>query len=510
MSPDSISRRRFLRGAGGASLALPILPSLLPRSARAQDTGAAPCFIAMATHHGGLHGASMYPSDRTLSTVGTYAGRDIRAGAIVGELAGGERVVSDVLRASADRFTPSIAGSMSVLRGLDIPWYIAHHTGGHLGNFARNDGNGGDGLTMQSFPTPTIDRVMAWSPSFYPDPSGVVERSVSVGWQTMSFDHASPSGRSGPIQAQYAYASNLALFQRLFRPAEAFGRTSSLLVDRIRGQYTDLRGTAGISADDRRRLDEHVERLFDIERRLTLDVPCDPADPTIDTEALMWTETYFRDPDTQTLMWSLMNDIVVAAMACGLTRVASMLVGDTLSEYAGDWHQDIAHQAYLPGGDAQNTLVAAHQRFFEGIFLDLVEKLQATEMDGGDTLLDRALVSWTQESGQFPHASVGIPVVTAGAAGGAWQTGLYADYRDLDVTYPYGEELEGVDMPTDHPGLGWNQYLGSVLQAMGLTPGEYEDGETGGYGPWLVGADHGDDYDAAEAVLSEPLPIVMA
>ena len=57
---------------------------------------------------------------------------------------------------------------MNVIAGLDVPFYLAHHTGGHLGNFARNDGNGGDGALAQSNPRRTLDQIMAWSNSFYP------------------------------------------------------------------------------------------------------------------------------------------------------------------------------------------------------------------------------------------------------------------------------------------------------------------------------------------------------
>ena len=62
---------------------------------------------------------------------------------------------------------------MNVLWGLDVPFYIAHNTGLHLGNYARNDGNGGDGKAVQAFPRPTIDQIMAWSPSFYPTCRGI-------------------------------------------------------------------------------------------------------------------------------------------------------------------------------------------------------------------------------------------------------------------------------------------------------------------------------------------------
>ena len=36
-------------------------------------------------------------------------------------------------------FPDRVLGKMTVMRGFDIPFYIGHHTGGHLGNFARKD-----------------------------------------------------------------------------------------------------------------------------------------------------------------------------------------------------------------------------------------------------------------------------------------------------------------------------------------------------------------------------------
>ena len=92
-----------------------------------------------------------------------------------------------MLRAPSSALTAALVAKMNVLCGLDVPFYIAHNTGLHLGNYARNDGNGGDGKAVQAFPRPTIDQIMAWSPSFYRDlpasasarwscgPAGVVE-----------------------------------------------------------------------------------------------------------------------------------------------------------------------------------------------------------------------------------------------------------------------------------------------------------------------------------------------
>ena len=51
---DKVSRRQFLRGAGGAVLALPLLPSLLPRDVEAQALAQASAeryFVHMTTWH---------------------------------------------------------------------------------------------------------------------------------------------------------------------------------------------------------------------------------------------------------------------------------------------------------------------------------------------------------------------------------------------------------------------------------------------------------------------------
>ena len=508
-----LSRRRFLRGAGGAALALPTLPSLLPRSAAAAVSRDR-CFLALGTMHGGVWSSNMFPDDSVLADHSTYAGHTIRHAALSATTSGTTRTLSPVLAAPSTALTDRILARMNVVRGLDIPWYIEHHSGGHLGNFASNDGNGVDGVRMFAYPSPTVDQVLAWSDTFYPDTSSVVERSVSVGSRAMSWDYASPAVRSGPIQERYAENSSYQLFLRLFRPSEAYGALTGTLVDHVVEDYRRLRSHARLSSEDGRRLDEHIERLFELERKLTLDIGCAPTfddggtEPTVDSHSLTGVATHFRDPVAQCQYWSLFSEVVVAAMACGLTRVATYNSQDTFSEYAGDWHGDIAHQAHLSDGVAQGVVAAAHQVAFEGVFLDICRRMEAVDTGGGNTLLDDALVVWTQEAGALTHETQSVPIVTAGGAGGALSTGHYVDYRDLDAAWDIdGFHEQGV------PGLIWNQWLGTVLQAMGLDPADYESvytgDEQGGYGPVYIGARHGSIYDDSVAVAGEPLPILL-
>lgn len=65
----SFSRRQVLAGAAGFTLALPTLPSLLPRAARATDPDGPRRFVAFASGNGGY-------GILQLSSAAWYAGTD--------------------------------------------------------------------------------------------------------------------------------------------------------------------------------------------------------------------------------------------------------------------------------------------------------------------------------------------------------------------------------------------------------------------------------------------------
>ncbi len=111
-----------------------------------------------------------------------------------------------------------------------------------------------------------------------------------------------------------------------------------------------------------------------------------------------------------------------------------------------------------------------------------------TDDGTGRTYLDNSLVPWSQEFGEVTHTASGMPVITAGSAGGFLKTGnCCCDYRDKAIL---------VDAPCDskpescieinpavsvYGGLLWHQWLGTALQAMGLPRAEYEQDGVNGY-----------------------------
>ena len=496
----TMTRRQLLRGLGGFTLALPLMSSLLrPSEARAAVPGMRR-FVQFCSHHGGIWGANMYPAESTLIEPAQYAGRTVRRGSLAVQTEGNDARLSAVLRGPASKLTPALVAKMNVLRGLDIPFYIGHHSGGHLGNFARNDGNGGDGTAMQQFPAPTIDQLMAWSPKFYESLASVKERSLQVG-DNLAFNWSNPETKSGPIQSVAGSRDALALFSRIFVPADPANDPSVKLppvVDRVVEDYRRLRnGNRRLSADDRRRLDDHMQRMSELERRLRARPSCrNVAEVTTDTESMRRESSYSIDPLSQATMHGILNDVIVAAMLCDTSRIATVNVGDTFSNFAGDWHQDIAHQAHN-NAQAQQTMVGAHQETFASTFLDLAAKLDVDD-GSGRTYLDDTLLVWTQESGEYTHDGQGIPVITAGSAGGFLKTGNYCDYRARERVISDG----GGEPGKVYEGLLWHQWLGTALQAMGLERSDYENNGVQGYPARKF---VGDSYPSDKGIYSDTL-----
>lgn len=510
-----VTRRQVLLGAGGAMLALPVLPSLLSKTAYGQDPvyTRKPRLYWLCTDHGAAFESSLFPSASLLTTrQDLFADHRIACGALTSTLQGETRAVSPILSGSSGTLTEALVAKMNVLYGLDVPFYIAHNTGLHLGNYARNDGNGDDGKQVQAFPRPTIDQILAWSPSFYDDLSAIRERSMIMSSRPVSWNYSDPERRGGSIDNVRGHDSSRALFDRIFVPEAQGSAPRPHVVDRVLASYKHLRdGNRRLSAGDRQRLDDHIARIAELERKLNATASCgDVARPTGDAR-----DHYGNTPDDAVAYGRLWNEVVAAAFVCGTSRIGVLGYGSTerFVAYGGDWHQDVAHQWQLP--DRQELIARSYQRVFEGIFLDLAAKLDVEEAPGM-TYLDNSLLVWSQESGMSTHDSVTIPVVTFGSAAGYFKTGIFADYRRTDHPSSAFDPMAG---GTQYLGLLYSQWLATVLRAMGLAPADFERWGHKGYGVPFISkeswtppyAEHYVDTSSRYfSMASEPLPFLKA
>lgn len=510
------ARRQVLRGAGGFTMALPFLPSLLTKRAYGADpiVAAPKRFLCLASDHGNVLGPAMFPSDTTLRAT-QYARPDhvVRQGSLRPSQSSAVMAdLSPVLRAPPSQLSGYLAAKMNVLRGLDVPIYLGHSAGGHLGNYNANEGKGPT-AGLNSYPT--IDQLMAWSPSVYSGGSPRM-RSICIApfGLPISYGYANPANPTSSAVVQAATQNNpSALFDRVFGGQASL--QGALVVNRVLENYTSLRRrNSRLSVGDRARLEAHMTYLSELQNRIYAAEKQEKlaaaghtgavcAAPGSRPNAVSWNDII--DPLERV---KLCLEIVRLAFSCDVTRVATISLGSLvlIPGYTGVYHND-AHE------DKQDTFVRNNQLLFEKVFMDVVSKFDDVVEAGARSLLDNSLIVWSHEAGQTSHDHHSAPVITAGSAGGYLKTGAYCDYRNISGGQWYFDigpsGKPGAFLPrTEYTGLTHRRWLATILQAMGMPPSEFETGGVKGYGTTFVDPNQSGRYDLSKD--SEVLPFLKA
>lgn len=490
------ARRAVLWTAGGVAVGLPFMASLFPKEAKAAV--APKRFVTFRTGHGGIDLRNMVPTASVANEVASLWHKvkhgSLAAGATK---SGADTVVSPVLTGPSNILTDRLLAKMNVLLGFDIPIYLGHSRGNTLGNFGESD-QGPKDMRM----LPTIDQLMAWSPRFYTGTAGVTQRSI-VPADGISFSWSNPAAQSGVVQKISMNGNTQALFDSLFTgvnpppPGAPAPARRTPVVDRVLENYKNLRSSnRRLSKEDKRRLDDHIAALNELDRRISDAVvsqpqTCNAKRPATGVNAgdggLAQSNRNYR----------LLNDVIAMALGCGVTRIASIAIHSDFADYGGSWHQDVAHKHEEAGPQA--LLFAANRACFESTTLDLAAKLDAFEDSPGVSVLDNTLLQWVQESGNITHDNAAMTVVTFGSAGGYFKTGRFVDYRSGKIGQ-YKSQY----------GIFYRQWLATALQSMGIAPAEFETAGQPGYGD-SRGGNGGSNY-APEVFLqsSKPLPLITA
>ncbi len=522
MKYNPLSRRHLLQGAGGVALALPFMPSLMS-AAHAQTIVKPKFFVMMAHGHGGIAAENMYPINASVSgslqSQPLYAAmngapkHDIVSGSLLALKRTHAQTAGSRLQPMADfdngaaRVSPLIGSyisdellaKMNLLSGLDV-MSGAGHWAGMLGNFANTFGGPPDpSLGRSTRQVPSIDYVIAQSKSFYSDADRPLLRAPSVllgGWGLSSYKSGDDIG-DNPYRAWNAGE----LYDRLFgRLNTVPGQTDpdAPLVDLLYQDYKRLaRGAFGpgrrIGKDDKVRLEAHMANLQDISARLkaVAGPGCTvPALPAADRSRYLrggdvtweWDDK-LNTRDSQLADVKLTNELynlmVVQAFMCGTTRmmirtVSPLAIPDPA--FIEDYHHALFHNHAQP---KQQEAIIGNQRLqMDSSFIDLVRKMNQTEVLPGVKMLDQALVYWTAECGISTHDNIGFPTIVAGSGGGFLKTGNYVDYRNhsADVGLGYQVGLDDVqrEVVRLYRGIPQNRWLATICQAMGLTAAEYE------------------------------------
>jgi len=225
----------------------------------------------------------------------------------------------------------------------------------------------------------------------------------------------------GPTSPLPAEVNPRAVFERLFGEGDstdAAARTSRLehqksVLDYVTGSLSRLRMRIG--AGDKHKLEEYLEAVRDIERRIQR------AEEQNATLVLPNIERPGAIPDDYMQYTKLMIDMQVVAWQTDMTRVSSFMLGRDGSNRAyreigiSDGHHSISHHQGDP--EKVEKLIKIDE-LHVGMFAYLLEKLKSTP-DGDGSLLDHSMVlfgSSISESNIHTHDD--LPIVLAGGANG--------------------------------------------------------------------------------------------
>jgi hypothetical protein len=522
------SRRCFLQGMQGALLALPLLPSLLPRTANAKPAQRPLRFIAIKSYStqrlidwyprfsgNGYQARPFDPSDGKAD--GTTVCPNLIPEAVGSRAAGSaHHARSAPLRDLAAKgslspilglgFKPFL-DDMLLLRGLDFMPDTSHNDGGMLGNYA--------GATVRHSEVeewPTVDQVLAFSKRVYPEtPLGPRSLHLSLGQRnTCSFSHNGV--QHGKVVQVQAHIDPSTAFRDVFAQSSAASRLSRRrLVDQVIEDYRTTRVDPRLGATDRDALEQHLALLHELEARLQ-------TEPARECRAPQEPQAgYAKGVEVATIARTMeqMVDLLLAAIRCDLTRVFTLDVWQAIARGAGpaaadlgyahsaakgprDWH-DRAHEFGRPEADAQ--VRAINQWIGNEVVLRVLDGLRAEEQDG-ESYLQRSVIFWGNELG-MNHHNYSVPALLVGQLGGALRTGSYIDYIDWDRAAMGTQEHAPLLAGVPH-----NRLLVALLQGFGLTPEEYERDGQPGYGSYKTTgkslSTHPLNYDAAR--YGDPLP----
>jgi hypothetical protein len=439
--PFEFNRRRFLMGTGGAVFALPFLPSLAPRNARA-GTESPSFFVAMRQANGVQCATQGEPDRFWPSSHGPLTTEAMLAeNRAVAELADH---AADLLIVSGTRFA--------------FPGNGCGHSGG--GNQCLTAARvsdtpaGNESLAMGE----SVDNVIARQLN---DP-GVDPLTLYVGRKSGYIDEV--LSYRGPLDLRGADDNPWTVFEREFGLigvgeqliAQIKARRTSVN-DLVKEQMSSLLASPRLSALDRQRLELHRSAVRDIEINLACELP--PAEQLTAMEAM---SDGAQENDNVEAVARMQADLIALAFACELTHAATLQIGDgndgTEYTVAGqklpNFHM-ISHRIYAHG-DTGDPIVGAetmhheidriHGRMFKYLVDRLAERLTST----GQRLLDCTIALWTNDLADRYHSYSNIPQVIVGNANGYLELGQYVDAGSVTHNKLFNTILNAVGCTKDN------------------------------------------------------------
>lgn len=235
---------------------------------------------------------------------------------------------------------------------------------------------------------------------------------------------------SSPTTPLPAEAHPRIVFENLFGEQGSGDRRAALkkrasLLDSVSDDFVRLQKMLG--PDDRRRVDEYLQSVRDVERRIQRAEAAAGENPLLDRERPIGVPASYADHAR------LMFDLQSLALQGDVTRVISFQLARETSNRSyteigvSEPHHPLTHHGNDPEKIAK---VAQINRFHVSLFAEFLEKLDAIR-EGDGSLLDHSLYLYGSGMGNpNVHDHVNLPIIVAGGAAGKMQGGRHIRYPE--------------------------------------------------------------------------------
>ncbi len=412
-----LNRRALLRGAGGVAIALPWLEIMQPPPASAVTAGPKR-FIAVYTP-----GGTVLENWRPQGTPENFT-----FGPILTPLASQQSrlIVLDGLDMPSAIGEQNQAGLIALLTGSPQKEFTQFATGPSLDQvLVRTLSNG--------FTLPSLELAVRWGTG---KSHGLLHpTNILTFLDDREFTAVPP--RLDPVD----------IYEKLFGKVPSTDETRTWdksILDAVDKRYVKL--AARLGREDRARLEQHLSSIRELEQQLAQLPPRCAAPTLVDTsdynpQAGLGSDDVgsVKDPATDAAIpkvGKLMMDMMVMALACDLTPIASLMWSDTEAKHTLPWLGLNEHvHYYMNDGGYQPTELTKIFTWYCEQHAYLLKELQRIQI-GERTLLDETLVFFGSHL-QHPatHAKTDMPFLLAGGGirGGQWLDCGHRSHNDLLV-----------------------------------------------------------------------------
>ncbi len=453
------SRRSFVKAVLAGTAGTALVPLLSDDWARAQG---APRRVILMSKTNGMHLPGLFPA--------TPSGGEIA----LSEIASPPPLLSSMSRRFKDLV---LLGGIEQTTMKELPSPNGHHSASHTftgaagttinsGGVARFDGGG---ISLDQWLAQQIGKTVNL-------PYPTLNLSVNGGGDKISWR----ARDQGVTNEDNPYTVFTRLFgARNLPPAQVDQQRAERksVLDFVSARFAAASKTLG--TEDRAKLDFHGQSVRDLEKRLTAVF----SQAGCTTPMLAQSNPMLAAQDQMPARISAQIELIVGAMACDLTRVATLKIGgfgDHALLWLGDEfkrlctpgtcsagkptsYHDVSHQQFKP--DWTPLKQRADQFFLEAMMLYALDKLDAVK-EGAGTMLDSTLVVLADDMGNgSSHAQSDIPWILGGRIGGRLKTNRFV-----------------------HQGKrSHNGVLVAIAHMMGYPVDTFGDAKFGGLLPGLLG-----------------------